>query len=41
LVSSNFSYNNNVTPFPVENADITCSDYVLATYDKIATLEKF
>ena len=34
LVSSNISYNN-VTPLPVENAEITCSDYVLAAFGKI------
>ena len=34
LVSSNISYNN-VTPLPVENAKITCSDNVLAAFGKI------
>jgi len=31
---------NNVTPLPVENAEITCSDYVLAAYDKICYIGK-
>ena len=39
-MSSNFSYDNNITPFPVENADITCSDYVLATFDNICYIGK-
>ena len=40
LVTSNFSYDNNVTPLPVENAKITCSDYVLAAYDQICYMGK-
>jgi hypothetical protein len=40
LVSSNFSYDNNLTILPVENAEITCNDYVLAAYDKICYMGK-
>jgi hypothetical protein len=40
LVSSNFSYDNNVTPLSVENAKITCSDYFLVAYDKIYYIGK-
>jgi hypothetical protein len=29
LVSSNFSYDNNATPLPVENAEITCYMYYI------------
>jgi hypothetical protein len=35
-----FSYDHNVTPLPVENAEITCNDYVLAAYDKICYIGK-
>ena len=35
-----FSYDHNVTPLPVENAEITCSDYVLAAYDQICYIGK-
>ena len=42
LISSNFSYDNNITPLPVENenAEITCSDYVLAAYNIICYIGK-
>jgi hypothetical protein len=40
LVSSNFSYDNNVTPLPVENAEITYSNYVLTAYDTICYMGK-
>jgi hypothetical protein len=40
LVSSNFSYDNNVTPLPVENAEITYSNYVLVAYDTICYMGK-
>ena len=40
ITPSNFSYDNNITPLPVENAEITCSDYVLAAYDKICYIGK-
>ena len=35
-----FSYDHNVTPLSVENAEITCNDYVLAAYDKICYIGK-
>ena len=35
-----FSYDHNVTPLPVENAEITCNDYVLPAYDKICYIGK-
>ena len=31
---------NNVPPLSVENAEITCSDYVLTAYDKICYIGK-
>ena len=40
LVSSNFSCDNNVTPLPVDNAGITCSDSVLAAYYIICYIGK-
>jgi hypothetical protein len=40
ITPSNFSYDNNITPLPVENAEIACSDYVLAAYDKICYIGK-
>ena len=40
LVSLNISYDNNVTPLPEQNAEIICSYYVLAAYDKICNIGK-
>ena len=40
LVSSNISYEKNVTPSPVENVEITCNDSVLAAFDQICYIGK-